>query len=73
MLPVFSKYAIHDKNSKIELHMLLWCCLIHKRIIILKHFLYLLYFSPCLGLGLFMSSLCDLFFISIFIFLMISV
>ena len=48
--------------------MLLRCCLIHISIIILRHFLYLLY----LGLGLFMSYLCDLLFIFIFIFIMIN-
>ena len=30
------------------------CCLMHENIIILIHFLYLLYLSPCLDLGLFM-------------------
>ena len=34
--------------------MLLRCCLIHKSIIILWHFLYLLYLCPFLDLGLFM-------------------
>ena len=38
----------------------------------LRHFLYLLYLSLCLELGLFMSYLCDLFFIFIFIFIMIN-
>ena len=52
--------------------MLLRCCLIHISIIILRHFLYLLYLCPCLDLGLFMSYLCDLFFIFIFIFIMIN-
>ena len=41
--------------------MLLRCCLIYISIIILRHFLYLLYLCPCLELGLFMSYLCDLF------------
>ena len=36
--------------SWIELKMLLKCCLIHKSIIILRHFLYLLYLCPCLDL-----------------------
>ena len=35
--------------------MLLRCCLIHVSIIILRHFLYLLYLCSCLGLDLFMS------------------
>ena len=52
--------------------MLFRCCLIHIGIIILRHFLYLLYLRLCLELGLFMSDLCDLFFILIFIFIMIN-
>ena len=44
-----------------ELQVLLRCCLIHISIIILRHFLYLLYLCPCLVLGLFKSYLCDLF------------
>ena len=36
---------------------------------ILRHILYLVYFCPCLGLGLFMSYLCDL--CDIFIFSLI--
>ena len=52
-----------------ELQILLRCCLLHNiSIIILRHFLYLL----CLGLGLFVSYLCDLFFIFISIFIMIN-
>ena len=51
--------------------MLLRCCLIHKCNIILRHFLYLLYFYPCLGLGLFTSYLRDLIFIFTFIFIVI--
>ena len=47
--------------------MLLRCCLIHRNIIITRKFLYLLYFCPCLDLGLFMSYLYDLLFIFIFI------
>ena len=58
--------------SWIELQTLLRCCLIHIIIIILRHVLYLLYLCPCLDLGLFMSYLCDLFFIFIFIFIMIN-
>ena len=52
--------------------MLLRCYLIHIIIIILRHVLYLLYLCPCLDLGLFMSYLCDLFFIFIFILIMIN-
>ena len=44
--------------------MLLSYCLIHIAIVILRHILYLVYLCPCLGLGLFMSYLCDVFFIS---------
>ena len=47
--------------SWIELQMLLMCCLIHMTIIILRHFLYFLYWSPCLNPDLFMSYLWDLF------------
>ena len=54
--------------SLTELQMLPRCCLLHKSIIILRHFLYLLYLCPCLEQGLFMSYLCGLFFIFIFIF-----
>ena len=49
--------------SQIEVQMLLRCFLIHKTIIILRRNLYLVYLCPCLGLGLFMSYLCNLFFI----------
>ena len=52
--------------------MLFRCCLIHIGIIILRHFLYLLYLCLCLELGLFMSDLCNLFFIFIIIFIMIN-
>ena len=58
--------------SWIELQMLLCYCLIQKSIIILRHFLYLLYLCPYLGLGRFMSYLWDLFFIFISIFSMIN-
>ena len=58
--------------SWIELQMLLRCCLIHVSIIILTHFLFSLYLYPCLDLCLFMSYLCDPFFIFIFIFIMIN-
>ena len=55
--------------SWIELQMLLRYCLIHIIIMILRHFLYLLCLFPCLDIRLFMSYLCDLFFIFIFIFI----
>ena len=54
-----------------ELQMLLSYCLIHISIIIVRHFLYLLYLCSWLALGLFISYLCDVFFIFIFIFIMI--
>ena len=55
--------------SWIEPQMLLRCCLVHISIIIMIHFLYFLYFYPCVDLDLFMSYLCDPFlpFFSIFI------
>ena len=59
--------------SWIGLQVLLRCCLIHISIITLKHFLYLLYLCPCLDLCLFMSNLCDVFFIFIFIFIMTNI
>ena len=52
--------------------MLLRCCLIHISIIIVRHFLYLLYMCSYLDLGLFMLYLCELCFIFILIFLMIN-
>ena len=56
--------------SWIELHMLLRCCLLHIGIIIVRHFLYLVYFCPCLDVGLFMLYQFGLFYT--FIFIMIS-
>ena len=58
--------------SWIELKMLRRCCLIHMSIIIMRHFLFLLYLYPFLVLHLFMSYLCDPSFMFIFIFIMIS-
>ena len=52
--------------------MLLRCCLIYITIFILRHILYLVYLCPCLGLGLFMSYLCDLFFVFSLIFMVIN-
>ena len=51
--------------------MLLRCCLIHITIIILTHFI-LLYLCPCLGLGLLMSYICDLFFLFSLVFIVIN-
>ena len=53
--------------SCIELRMLLRCSLVHISTIILRHVLCSLCFSPYLELDLFMSYLCDLFFIFIMI------
>ena len=50
--------------------MLFRCFLIHINIIILGHILYLVYLTQ--DLGLFMSYLCDLFFISSLIFIPIN-
>ena len=58
--------------SLIKSQVLLRCCLIPLSIIILRYLLYLLYLCPGLDLGLFMSHLCDLFFIFIFIFIIIN-
>ena len=46
--------------------------LIHPNVNIVSHFLYLPYLCPCLDLGLFITYLCDLFFIFIFSFIMIN-
>ena len=45
--------------SWIEVQMLLSYSLIHLSMIILRHFLYLLYLCPSLDLGVLMSYLCD--------------
>ena len=58
--------------SLTELQMLLSCRLINISIIIVRHFLYLLYLCPCIDSGQFISYLCDLFFIFIFICIMIN-
>ena len=55
----------------IELQMLLRCCLIHISIIIVRHFTFINFYQ-CLGLGLFISHLRDLFFIFILSFIMIN-
>ena len=59
---VFFNSASVLVNFSINSASLLRCCLIHISIIIVRHFLYLLYLCPWLDLGLFMSYLCDLFF-----------
>ena len=77
---LFFLYAMLFSNSVsvllifswIELQMLLRCCLIHISIIIVRHFLYTLYLCSFLDLGLFMSYICDLFFIFFFIFITIN-
>ena len=48
------------------------CCLKHITIIILRYILYLVYLCPCLGFGLFMSYICDLFFIFSLAFIIIN-
>ena len=58
--------------SWIKLQKSLRCCLINVSIFILRHFLYFLYLCPYLDLGLFLSYLCDLFFIFVFILTMIN-
>ena len=52
--------------------MLLRCCLIQITIIILRHILNLVYLCTCLNLGIFMSYLCNLFFIFNLIFIIIN-
>ena len=52
--------------------MLFTCCLIYITIIILRHILYLAYLCLFLGLGLFMSYLCDLFYIFSIFFVVIN-
>ena len=56
----------------IEIYMLLGCCLIHIGIIILKNCYCSVHLCSWLDLGLFVPYLCDLFFISIFICIMIN-
>ena len=55
-----------------ELRMLLRCCLIQTSIVIMRHFSYLLYWCPCLDLGLCILYLCNLFFMFIIIIIMIN-
>ena len=58
--------------SWFELQLLLRCYLIHTNIVILRYFLYLLCLCPFLGLDLFTSFLCDLFFNPRLIFIVIN-
>ena len=58
--------------SRTELWMFFRYCLIHITIIILRHNLYILCLCPCLDLDLFMPHLCDLFFISSLILIVIN-
>ena len=58
-------------NYFMKLQVLLWCCLIHITINIQRRNLYLAYLYPCQGLGLFMSYLCNLFFIFSIVFIII--
>ena len=57
--------------SWIELQMLLRCCLIHQSIIILRHLILTVFLSMSRS-KLYMSYLCDVFFIFIIIFIMIN-
>ena len=58
--------------SLIELQMLLRCCLVHISIIILRHFFIYYFVSMSRPRVIYVSYLCDLFFIFIFIFIMIN-
>ena len=69
---LFNSASVMLNFSWIVLQMLLRCCLIHVIIIILRPILYLVYFYPYLGLGLFMSYLRDLVFIFSLIFIAIN-
>ena len=51
---------------------MLRCCLIQIAIIKFRHILYLVYLCPCLDLSLFISRLCDPFFIFSLIFIAIN-
>ena len=55
-------------STHLYFKMLLRCCLINVTVIKLRHILYLGYLCPCRGLGIFMSYLCNLFFIFSLIF-----
>ena len=67
-----TQYQYYLTFSWIDLQMLLRCCLINTGVIILRHFLCLLYLYPCLGLCLFLTYLCNVFFIFVFNCIMIN-
>ena len=52
--------------------MLLKCCFVHITIMKLRHISFLVNLCQCLGLGLFMSNLCDPFLIFSLIFIVIN-
>ena len=68
----FYKQRFFSTFLRIELQILLKCCLIHLTIIILRHILYLAYLCLWLGLYLFMSYLYDLLYIFSLIFFVIT-
>ena len=57
---------------QIELQILLRCWLIHINIIKSRQIFFLLYLCSCLDLCLFLSHLCDLLFIFIFVFMIVN-
>ena len=59
------------RNRQIRNRRFLRRCLIHIAITILRNILYIVYLCSCLGLGLSVSYMCDLFFIFSFIFIAI--
>ena len=65
-------HAFLQATLSSTIQMLLRCCLIHTTIIMLSHILYLVYLYLCLDLGLFMSYLCDLFYIFSLVFIVIN-
>ena len=56
--PFFNSGSVILNFSRIQLQMLLRCCLLHITIIILRHILYFVYLCPRFGLALFMPYLC---------------
>ena len=69
---VISTFAPFKDSCRCPISHLLRCCVIHVSIIILRYFLHLLYLCLWLDLVIFMSYLCDVFFIFISIFIMIN-
>ena len=65
-------HAFLQATLSSTIQMLLRCCLIHTTIIMLSHILYLVYLYLCIDLGLFMSYLCDLFYIFSLVFIVIN-